>query len=126
MGNSSFSVSPSGSITPHTAGASGTEVLLVDVRNAGRPFYERNVFVYSARLVAASGDFEANGNLTLVLEGVTNVQGFNLVEDRNGTFANIVPSSITYGTTAGDVKATIVIAINSSGTALHIHAICSV
>lgn len=125
MGNSSFSVSPSGGITPDS-GSSGTEMLLVDVRNAGRPFYERNVFIYSARLTVAAGDFAANGNLTLVLEGVTNVQGFNLVEDRNGTFVNIVPSSITYGTTAGDVKATIVIAINSSATALHIHAICSV
>lgn len=125
MGNSTFKVSPSGGITPHS-GSSGTGVLLADIRNAGEPFYEKDVFIYSARLTVADGDFEANGNLTLTLEGVTEVEGFNLVEDRNGTFANIVPSSITYTTTAGDVKVAIVIAINSSATALHIHAICRV
>jgi len=120
MGNSLISVTPSGAST------SGTQMILVDVRNAGRPFYEKNVFVYSARLTVANSDFEANGNLTLTLEGVTDVEGFNLVEDRNGTFANIVPTSITYTTTAGDVKAVFVIAINASATALHIHAICKV
>lgn len=120
MGNSTFTVTPQGSTD------TGKRMLLVDVRNAGRPFYEQNVFVYSARLTVANADIEANGNLTLTLEGVTEVHGFNLVEDRNGTFANIVPASIAYTTTAGDVKAVLTIAINSAATALHIHAICKV
>ena len=120
MGDSTMTVTPSGATT------SGTRMILADIRNAGKAFFEKDVFIYSARLTVADSDFAANGNLSLVLQGVTEVEGFSIVEDRNGTFANIVPSSITYTTTAGAVKATIVIAANASATAMHLFFICKV
>lgn len=110
MGNSTF-----------TASLSGNKMLLVDARSAGAKIYfEKGGFLYSAKLIVADGDFEANGNLSIVLPGVTKVEGFSIVEDRNGTFAQIVPASITYGTTAGDVKTTVVVAANGSATAMHV------
>lgn len=115
MGNSTF-----------TASLSGNSALLMNGRNAYQPFLEKDVFIFSDRLVVADGDIDANGNLSLVLPGVTEVEGFNFIEDRDGTFAAIVPTSITYTTTAGAVSTTIVLAINASTTALHFFAVCKV
>jgi len=111
MGNSTIDVS-----------LAGNKVLLADYRNALYPV-QKDVMIFSKRFVVANGDYEANGNCTIDLHGITEVEGLSIIEDRNGTFYQIVPSSITYTTTAGAVKAAIVVAAHSTATAMHLFAI---
>ena len=110
----------------YTAALAGSKSLLINGRNAYQPYLEKDVFIYSEKLIVADSELEADGNLSLVLPGVTEVEGFSFVEDRAGTFAQIVPSSITYTTTAGAVSTTIVLAINASTTALHLFIVAKV
>jgi len=109
-----------------TASLSGNSALIMNGKNAYQPYLEKDTLWFSDRLVVADGDIAADGNCSIILEGVTEVEAFNLVEDRNGTFVAIIPTSITYSTTAGAVKATMLVAINASTTALHFFAICKV
>jgi hypothetical protein len=46
--------------------------LLADIRNAGTPFYEKNIMIFSHRYVAGT-DYTVGNNLTITVDGAQEI-----------------------------------------------------
>jgi len=98
--------------------------LLADVRNAGNPYFEQNVFVYSHRYVAGV-DYTAGDNLVVEFDGALEIQFCQLKEILAATDTNL--NSVRNGNISGRVGKYITTAnTNASSVAVEMFAICRV
>lgn len=113
------------SVTTVTETLVDQKATLVDCRNKLFPFL-KDVFIYAYRYNSTDDFDTTKTDFTLVLKGATKILSIYMMKDTAGTFATLVPSSITYGTDFEDVKTTIVADITDSPEYVYVFVVAEI
>lgn len=97
--------------------------LLADVRNAGEPYFEKGVFIYSHRYVAGT-DYTIPNNLIINVPGAKQILSADIKEVLAATNAALAFAESDYATGVGKTLTTA--ATNGSSLAVQVNIIAKV